>query len=80
MYYSIPAKSLYMCLCCIDFIFCLCNQVLKAILDVLPDQPSVDRVVLDFEKAMWAAVRSVLPGVTLMGCAFHWTQALWRKV
>ncbi|KAK3741180.1 hypothetical protein QZH41_012629, partial [Actinostola sp. cb2023] len=54
--------------------------VLKAILDVLPDQPSVDRVVLDFEKAMWAAVRSVLPGVTLMGCAFHWTQALWRKV
>ncbi|KAK3755139.1 hypothetical protein QZH41_020563 [Actinostola sp. cb2023] len=31
------------------------------------------------EKAMWAAVRSVLPGVTLMGCAFHWTQALWRK-
>ena len=25
-------------------------------------------------------MRSVLPNVQLKGCAFHWTQALWRKV
>ena len=38
------------------------------------------QVLLDFEKAVWLAMRSVLPNVQLKGCAFHWTQALWRKV
>lgn len=56
------------------------KSVLEALLSILPNQPRVKKVTLDFEKAMWSAVRQVLPDTELMGCSFHWTQALWRKV
>lgn len=55
-------------------------KVLQEILGLLPQEPSVRKVTLDFEKAVWAALRIVLPEVELQGCAFHWTQAIWRKV
>ena len=29
---------------------------------------------------MWRAVEEVLPDVKRHGCAFHWTQAVYRKV
>jgi len=56
------------------------KAVLEAVLSILPDQPKVKQVTLDFEKAMWSAMHQVLPDVELKGCSFHWTQALWRKV
>ena len=42
-------------------------------------------VLLDFEISLWAALRSLLAdgtlqGVTLRGCAFHYAQALYRRV
>lgn len=30
--------------------------------------------------AAWQAVRYLLPNVTINGCVFHWTQAVWRHV
>ena len=30
--------------------------------------------------AAWLAVRFVFPGISAKGCAFHWTQAVWRQV
>ena len=56
------------------------RAVIKEILKLLPNQPSVKKVTIDFERAMWSTFRKLLPEVRIMGCAFHWTQALWRKV
>lgn len=56
------------------------KAVLEAILDVLPEAPAVEEAVLDFERAIWAALGTVLPGVKPHGCWFHWSQAVYRKV
>lgn len=56
------------------------KKVLQTLLQVLPREPAMKQVTLDFEKAVWLAMKSVLPNVQLKGCAFHWTQALWKKV
>ena len=66
----------------ISLILLPCPQVLQTLRQLLPREPAVKQVTLDFEKAVWLAMRSVLPNdyVQLKGCAFHWTQALWRKV
>ena len=46
----------------------------------LPEDIKVEKVVLDFERATWEALREVVPDVSLQGCVFHWAQAVWRKV
>lgn len=56
------------------------KEVLKEILNALPTPPAVKQVTLDFEEAMWVALRYVLPKVQLQGCVFHWTQAVRRKI
>ncbi|XP_068717492.1 uncharacterized protein [Montipora capricornis] len=56
------------------------KKVLKRLLEILPSVPAVRQVTLDFERAVWAALRDVIPHAKLHGCVFHWTQALWRKV
>ncbi|XP_067033176.1 uncharacterized protein [Acropora muricata] len=56
------------------------RKVLKTILDLLPIALDVQQVTLDFEMAMWAALRIILPDVQIKGCVFHWTQAIWRKI
>ena len=56
------------------------RAVIREIIKNIPGQPSVKKVTVDFERAIWSAFQKVLPEVRIMGCAFHWTQALWRKV
>ena len=50
--------------------------VLRAIVSKLSQEPSVQRIVLDFERAIRSAAREV----QISGCSFHWNQAMWRKV
>ncbi|XP_056021999.1 uncharacterized protein LOC130054920 [Ostrea edulis] len=54
--------------------------VLREVINILPRRAVVQTVVADFEKATWSAVRTTIPGVSLFGCNFHWSQAVWRKV
>ena len=55
------------------------KKVFKAVLD-LCQSTIVKTVTLDSEAAIWLALTSVLPQVKLLGCYFHWSQAVWRKV
>ena len=41
---------------------------------------TVEEVLIDFEGSVWRAIPDILPNVTIRGCAFHWGQAVWRKV
>lgn len=42
--------------------------------------PMVQKIVTDFERAVFVAVRKEFPGVFHLGCNFHWTQAVMKKV
>ena len=48
--------------------------VLRKITELTPT--SVCEVVVDFEKALWSAVRVCLPEASIHGCWFHWAQAV----
>ncbi|XP_074625395.1 uncharacterized protein LOC141883714 [Acropora palmata] len=56
------------------------KKVLKKTIELLPSKPAIKQVTIDFKKALWAAFRMVLPAISIQGCVFHWTQAVWRKV
>ena len=56
------------------------KAVFRAVLDMLPGKAAVHEIVMDFERAVWKAAATVLPNVRRPGCAFHWGQAVWRKV
>ena len=36
----------------------------------------VKKIVLDFERALWRSLEDEFPNVSLVGCGFHWPQAL----
>lgn len=64
--------------------------------DAPPDELGISEVLCDFEKALFKAVRQVFvgfdflidvvldenekPKVVIFGCAFHWAQAVFRKI
>ena len=62
------------------------EQVISAILELLGDDRQVEKVVMDYENALWSAFRNLneqgLFGVplTLRGCHFHFCQSVYRKM
>ena len=55
------------------------NKVFKTVKSVLPTTV-VKTVIIDFEAAMWSTLPLVFPDVTILGCYFHWAQAVWLRV
>lgn len=55
-------------------------RVLKKIGRLLDREVIVEDFVVDFEAALWKALREVFQGAEIHGCCFHWSQAVWRKV
>ena len=37
------------------------------------------QLLMNFENAAHDTTRTVFPGITVKGCFFHYTQAIWRK-
>lgn len=55
------------------------TALFNKILSVVPEwQPQV--IIVDFERAAIAAIRTIFPYTTIRGCWFHSSQAVWRKV
>ncbi|XP_019628711.1 PREDICTED: uncharacterized protein LOC109473277 [Branchiostoma belcheri] len=56
------------------------KKVLKKVKSLLPQTPHVKTFVMDYEAALWLALDEVFPGKSRKGCAFHWSQAVFRKL
>ncbi|XP_053398916.1 uncharacterized protein LOC123556675 isoform X4 [Mercenaria mercenaria] len=55
-------------------------KVLQAVGRMLKGQCVGEGFVVDYEQALWKAVRYVFEGADIRGCAFHWGQAVWKHV
>ena len=40
----------------------------------------VRRILSDFEKAEWKSAMIAFPDIMVVGCLFHFSQAIWKKV
>ncbi|KAF0687707.1 MULE domain-containing protein, partial [Aphis craccivora] len=55
------------------------TALFNKILSIVPEwQPQI--IIVDFERAAIAAIRTIFPYTTIRGCWFHSSQAVWRKV
>ena len=53
----------------------------QAIKDLLqPDNEGPQEFVIDYEAAIWGAIRSVFPNSTIKCCSYHYAQAIYRKI
>ncbi|XP_070561995.1 uncharacterized protein [Ptychodera flava] len=56
------------------------RAVFRAVLSLLPPNIEMVESLVDFEAAIWIALKEVFPRVIVKGCAFHWKQAVWRHI
>ena len=56
------------------------KKILQMVEDLVPGEISVKEIVVDFEASIWKAIPEVFGDVKILGCNFHWGQAVWRHV
>ena len=54
--------------------------VLEAVTTGTSSDNKLERVILDFEAALWRAFETIFPQAKFTGCSFHFTQAIFRHV
>ncbi|XP_021350006.1 uncharacterized protein LOC110448202 [Mizuhopecten yessoensis] len=57
----------------------ICPAILSYLLSLISEF-RLERCVVDYEAGLWQAIRHRFSNVKIQGCAFHWTQAVFRKV
>ncbi|CAH1248501.1 Hypp8174 [Branchiostoma lanceolatum] len=55
------------------------EAVLAHIKSRLPTRAEIVECVVDFEEGMWRALPLAFLDVPIKGCAFYWTQTVWKK-
>jgi len=55
------------------------NALFKRLLQIEP-QWAPQTIIVDFERAAIVSLKAIFNNVTITGCWFHSSQALWRKV
>ncbi|CAI6352103.1 unnamed protein product [Macrosiphum euphorbiae] len=55
------------------------NALFKWLLEIEP-QWTLQTIIVDFERAAMVSLKAIFNNVTIRGCWFHSSQALWRKV
>lgn len=59
----------------------LMQVLLKAVTKLVPIEIAVKKFVTDFESAMWSSgIQAEFPMMTIQGCLFHLTQAVFRHI
>lgn len=53
--------------------------VFEKLLNIEP-QWKPETVIIDFEIAAMAGIQFIFPGISVRGCWFHSSQAIWRKI
>ena len=56
------------------------KKVFRELISVLDGQQQVVEFVADFERAMWRAIEDVFSRSKMLGCAFYYTQAVFRRL
>ena len=54
-------------------------KVFRSLKKLAPNM-KVEEIVSDFERGLWKAVRRVFPDVSMRGCAFHFTQSVFKRI
>ena len=55
-------------------------EVFKSTIALLERVPAMEKLVLDYESALWKALNEAFPTAKKSGCCFHFRQAIYRKV
>eukprot|EP00057_Strongylocentrotus_purpuratus_P029385 XP_011683859.1 PREDICTED: uncharacterized protein LOC100890943 [Strongylocentrotus purpuratus] len=56
------------------------REAMQELRDALPGPAAVEEIMVDFEAALWKVLPRIFPQARLVGCNFHWKQAVFRRV
>ena len=54
--------------------------VFRKLLEFLPKPFNLRQIIVDFESAVWKAIRIVFPEVSIHGCGFHLSQCFYTNI
>ena len=56
------------------------EAVFTAIDELLPHPAVIEGALTDYEMAIWKGIQAVYPNISVVGCSFYYTQAVYRKM